>query len=69
LVEAAVAVSKKIATKKIVLSGGCFQNRYLAEHLVGRLREEKFQPYWHQRLPPNDGCIAFGQAAIAACKS
>ena len=62
LVEATVAVAKKIGTPRIVLSGGCFQNRYLTEYLVARLREEKFQPYWHQRLPPNDGGIAFGQA-------
>ena len=65
LVEAAVAVAKKIGSQTIVLGGGCFQNRYLTEHLVARLREENFQPYWHQRLPPNDGGIAFGQAAVA----
>jgi hydrogenase maturation protein HypF len=69
LVEATVAVAKKIGTQRIVLSGGCFQNRYLTEHLVIRLSEEKFQPYWHQRLPPNDGGIAFGQAVAASWKS
>jgi hydrogenase maturation protein HypF len=47
------------------LSGGCFQNRYLAERTVTRLRAEKFQPYWHQRVPPNDGGIALGQVAAA----
>jgi len=69
LVEAAIAVARKIGRQKIVLGGGCFQNRYLTESLVSRLREEKFQPYWHQRLPPNDGSIAFGQAVAASCKS
>jgi hydrogenase maturation protein HypF len=68
LVEATVSVAKKIGMKKIVLGGGCFQNRYLTEYMVGRLREEKFQPYWPQRLPPNDGGIAFGQAAAANWK-
>ncbi len=67
LVEAAVAVVKKIQTQKVVLSGGCFQNRYLTEQMVDRLREEKFQAYWHQRLPPNDGGIALGQAVAASC--
>jgi hydrogenase maturation protein HypF len=62
LVEASVAVAKKIAEQKIVLSGGCFQNRYLTEQSIKRLREERFQPYWHQRIPPNDGGIALGQA-------
>jgi hydrogenase maturation protein HypF len=66
LVEAAVAVAKRTGMRKIVLSGGCFQNPYLTEYLVGRLRDEKFQPYWHQRIPPNDGGIAFGQTVAAS---
>ena len=31
-----------------------------------RLREEGFRPYWHQRIPPNDGGIALGQVFAAA---
>ena len=69
LVEVTVAVAKRIGEQNIVLSGGCFQNRYLTEYLVGRLRQEKFQPYWHQRIPPNDGGIAFGQAVAASWES
>jgi len=46
---------------RVVLSGGCFQNRYLTERTVARLREAGFQPYWHQRVPPNDGGLALGQ--------
>jgi len=49
-----------------VLTGGCFQNRYLTERAVGRLRAEGFRPYWHQRIPPNDGGIALGQVTGAA---
>ena len=45
----------------MILSGGCFQNRYLTEYTVKRLKEESFHPYWHQRIPPNDGGIAVGQ--------
>ena len=53
-----------------MLSGGCFQNRYLTERAVKRLREEGFRPYWHQRVPPNDGGIALGQvAAVSRMKS
>jgi hydrogenase maturation protein HypF len=48
-----------------VLSGGCFQNKYLTERAVCRLREEGFRPYWHQRVPPNDGGIALGQIVAA----
>lgn len=66
LVEAAVDVAKKIGELKIVLSGGCFQNRYLTERIVERLREENFRPYWHQRIPPNDGGISAGQCLAAS---
>ena len=54
------------AQRRVVLSGGCFQNRYLTERTVRRLQAEGFQPYWHQRVPPNDGGIALGQI-VAAC--
>jgi hydrogenase maturation protein HypF len=66
LVEIIVAVARKVDQEKIVLSGGCFQNRYLIERAVERLRKEGFRPYWHQRIPPNDGGIALGQAVAAA---
>jgi hydrogenase maturation protein HypF len=65
LVEAIVEVAKKFGESRVVLSGGCFQNRYLTERAVKRLREEKFKPYWHQRVPPNDGGIALGQVVAA----
>ena len=65
LAEAIVAVARKMGEPKVVLSGGCFQNRYLTERAIDRLREENFQPYWHQRIPPNDGGIALGQIVAA----
>ena len=61
LVEIIAAVAKQIGQQRVVLSGGCFQNRYLTERAVQRLREEGFRPYWHQRVPPNDGGISLGQ--------
>ena len=61
LTEIIVEIAKKQDKKKIVMSGGCFQNKYLLECSVRRLREEGFQPYWHQRIPTNDGGISLGQ--------
>jgi len=61
LVEAIVQVAQRIDCPRVALSGGCFQNRYLTEHAVTRLREAGLQPYWHQRVPTNDGGIALGQ--------
>jgi hydrogenase maturation protein HypF len=65
LTEAIVQVARRMALPKVVLTGGCFQNRYLSERTVSRLRAEGFQPYWHQRVPPNDGGIAVGQVMAA----
>ncbi|MGC9940851.1 MAG: carbamoyltransferase HypF [Verrucomicrobiota bacterium] len=65
LVEAAVAVAKHIGEPRVAISGGCFQNHYLLERMVNRLRQEKFQPAWHQRVPSNDGGIALGQISAA----
>jgi hydrogenase maturation protein HypF len=63
LSEMMVKIATASGQSKIALSGGCFQNRYLTERAVKRLREEGFHPYWHQRVPPNDGGIALGQVA------
>jgi hydrogenase maturation protein HypF len=65
LVECIMAVAQRVGCPRVALSGGCFQNRYLLECSVQRLRGAGFQPYWHQRVPPNDGGISFGQAVAA----
>jgi hydrogenase maturation protein HypF len=65
LVETIVAMARHIGQPKVVLSGGCFQNRFLIEHAVHRLQSTGFRPYWHQRIPPNDGGIALGQVVAA----
>jgi hydrogenase maturation protein HypF len=66
LVEMIVVVARRIGEPRVVLTGGCFQNRYLTERTVKRLSEAGFRPYWHQRVPPNDGGIALGQVMDAA---
>jgi hydrogenase maturation protein HypF len=65
LVEIIVEISQRIGEKRIALSGGCFQNKYLTERTVRRLEAIGFRPYWHQRVPPNDGGIALGQVCAA----
>jgi hydrogenase maturation protein HypF len=66
LAEIIVEVARQVVTPKVVLTGGCFQNGYLLEQAVQRLSQAGFKPYWHQRVPPNDGGIALGQIAAAA---
>jgi len=65
MAEMIIDVAGRIGEKRVVLTGGCFQNKYLLERTVGRLEQEGFRPYWHQRVPPNDGGIALGQIYAA----
>jgi hydrogenase maturation protein HypF len=64
-VEVIVAEAHRALEERVVLAGGCFQNKYLTERAVRRLTAEGFRPYWHQRVPPNDGGITLGQALAA----
>jgi hydrogenase maturation protein HypF len=61
-----VAVARRVGEERVALTGGCFQNKYLTERAVKLLRDKGFRPYWHQRIPPNDGGIALGQIVAAA---
>jgi hydrogenase maturation protein HypF len=66
LVNAIVGVARSVGHEQVALTGGCFQNALLLERAVGRLRAAGFRPYWHQRIPPNDGGISLGQVVGAA---
>jgi hydrogenase maturation protein HypF len=66
LANAVLEIAKKTGKKRVVLSGGCFQNKYLIEKTIKMLQKEDFKPYWHQRVPTNDGGISLGQIAAAA---
>jgi hydrogenase maturation protein HypF len=61
-----VAVARQVGEKRVALAGGCFQNGVLLSRCIRALATEGFQPLIHQRLPPNDGSIAYGQAVAAA---
>ncbi len=52
----------------VALSGGVFQNRVLVERTAALLSEAGLRVLVPHVLPPNDGGIAYGQAAVAACR-
>ena len=53
----------------VALSGGVFQNKLLFERTVRDLERKDFRVLTHQLVPPNDGCIALGQAAVAHARA
>jgi hypothetical protein len=63
LADALVQVAMALGESRLMLTGGCFQNRVLTEAAVAHLTDAGVTPYWHQRLPPNDGGISAGQIA------
>ncbi|MDY6872583.1 MAG: carbamoyltransferase HypF [Chloroflexota bacterium] len=59
-------IREQFNIRQIVLSGGVWQNLRLLETTIELLQDNGFTPLIHRQLPPNDGCVAFGQAMIAA---
>jgi hydrogenase maturation protein HypF len=59
------AANREHGRLPVVLTGGCFQNPRLAEHLAGALAPHS-PVYLHSRVPPGDGGLALGQALVAA---
>ncbi len=64
--EACAREAERRGTSTVVLSGGVFQNRLLVERTLARLQEHGLRVLLPTRLPPNDGGISYGQAAVAA---
>jgi hydrogenase maturation protein HypF len=50
----------------VALTGGVFQNALLTEVVESGLRDQGLDVLVHSSIPPNDGGISIGQAAIAA---
>jgi hydrogenase maturation protein HypF len=61
-------IRQETGLKKVVLSGGTFQNRYLLQNIEPRLEKSGFDVFAQNSIPSNDGGIALGQLAIAAKK-
>jgi hydrogenase maturation protein HypF len=61
-------IRKETELKRIVLSGGVFQNSLLLTGLSETLEKKDFKVFTHRLVPANDGGISLGQAVVAATK-
>jgi hydrogenase maturation protein HypF len=66
---ACLRVASEHGIDLVVLSGGVFQNRLLLEATAAAIEAGGLAVLVPERLPPNDGGISFGQAAVAAALS
>jgi hydrogenase maturation protein HypF len=68
MAQAIVKLSRRLGLDTIVLSGGVFQNAVLLNDLIARLDERGLCAWINRAVPPNDGGISLGQAALVACR-
>jgi hydrogenase maturation protein HypF len=66
--EAALRLARSRGLGTVALSGGAFQNARLTAVLERELGAAGLEVLVHRRVPPNDGGISIGQAAVVARK-
>ncbi|QKW40679.1 carbamoyltransferase HypF [Actinomadura sp. NAK00032] len=68
VVDAASRIRERTGLATVALSGGVFQNMLLLERTASGLTAAGFDVLTHHRVPPNDGGISLGQAAVATTR-
>jgi hydrogenase maturation protein HypF len=66
LCKAAIRLCETHSVDTVVLSGGVFQNELLLQSVKSLLDREAVHIWTNSAVPPNDGGISLGQAALAA---
>lgn len=61
LLDQAFAARRRLPVTRVGLTGGVFQNRRLTEEAVQLLEANGFEVLLHERVPPNDGGLSYGQ--------
>jgi hydrogenase maturation protein HypF len=68
--DAARRIAERSGVTTVGLTGGVFCNALLTSLTANRLEAAGLEALIHHTVPPNDGGIAYGQAAVAAaCQS
>lgn len=59
-------VAEAAGLRTVALGGGVFQNARLLSSIRSRLEQSGYRVLTARHLPPNDGGVSYGQAAVAA---
>lgn len=62
-----IALADENGTNTAVLSGGVFQNDVLLREVIDCVSSRSIRVWTNRTVPPNDGGISLGQAALACC--
>jgi len=65
-VRTAIAIRERFHLDRVCLSGGTFQNAWLAARMENLLRDQQFLVFTHAKVPCGDGGLSLGQAVVAA---
>ena len=72
IVRSSARIAREICAREgldtVALSGGVFMNRLLLQLLTHELKDAGLAVLAPHAVPANDGCIAYGQAAIARAR-
>ncbi len=69
VLQAASLVQAVYGIRTVVLAGGVFMNRYLAQRCLRGLARAGFTAAVNRELPPNDAGVSFGQAVVALARN
>ncbi len=64
--QGAARLARAHGAAAVALSGGVWQNRLLHGAAVAGLRALGLEVWWNHQVPPGDGGVSLGQAALAA---
>ncbi len=59
-------INKETGLEKVLISGGCFQNKYLVDYLERRFEKAKLKLFKHKNFSPTDAGVSIGQAVVAS---
>jgi hydrogenase maturation protein HypF len=64
-----IEIARRTGLRKVVLSGGVWQNEWLLRGAYETLEQAGFDVHVHRVVPANDGGVALGQAAVAGWRA